>query len=496
MSTTNFQGTESTLNSGTYNPSGGGVYAVTVTGNFTASVSVDDVTGLISGGSFQATDTLTFSPLNDYATAHPISPLTKNGTASITGTNNIDNFSFNYTANLLHGMSTGGVDPGLTAFDASGFLNDSGGHFVSLLVAYQGTRQSLLPVVSLSNSLAHVNEDAGTASFTVTRSFVQPGDTGSDVFVSTEEFSARDNINFQALDNHEVHFGPGDTSATFTVPILDDDQSDAEAPINVDFLLQLSNPQNATIGNDREDVVIVENDLPIQITGYPPLPASTTVIPPGTTNYRVPDAGSGQKFYTAAGSNTNITIVAGAGNQVIYTEPMTGGGTNTVDGGSGLDQFIAGSGNNTYIGGTGITFVDYATEMNVASTGATITRNANGTTTVHYSGGTDTLTNVKVLHFTDKTVALRTPTADEFAPSNSSDTLWRNASTGAWGWSDVHNSLAWHDLGGSATAYNVVGPATSTAMARRMCCGGTIRAAPGAGRTFTTASPGTISAAP
>jgi hypothetical protein len=37
------------------------------------------------------------------------------------------------------------------------------------------------------------------------------------------------------------------------------------------------------------------------------------------------------------------------------------------------------------------------------------------------------------------------------------DVLWRNGTSGAWGWSDVKNSLAWHDLGGSSTAYHVVG---------------------------------------
>jgi hypothetical protein len=27
----------------------------------------------------------------------------------------------------------------------------------------------------------------------------------------------------------------------------------------------------------------------------------------------------------------------------------------------------------------------------------------------------------------------------------------------AWGWSDIHNNNIWHDLGGSSTAYHVVG---------------------------------------
>src|SRR5262249_53444279 len=94
----------------------------------------------------------------------------------------------------------------------------------------------------------------------------------------------------------------------------------------------------------------------------------------------------------------------------------------------------------------------------VASTGATITRNTNGTTTVTYSGSTYTFTNVELVQFTDKPLALRTRAPDDFAASNSSDALWRNNATGAWGWSDIHNNLARHDLGGSSTAYNAVGP--------------------------------------
>jgi hypothetical protein len=45
----------------------------------------------------------------------------------------------------------------------------------------------------------------------------------------------------------------------------------------------------------------------------------------------------------------------------------------------------------------------------------------------------------------------------DFTGGGVSDVLWRNSATGAWGFSDINNSLAWHDLGGSSTAYSVVG---------------------------------------
>jgi hypothetical protein len=45
----------------------------------------------------------------------------------------------------------------------------------------------------------------------------------------------------------------------------------------------------------------------------------------------------------------------------------------------------------------------------------------------------------------------------DFNGDGYSDVLWRNNSNGAWGWSDIHNNLAWHDLGGSLSAYGVVG---------------------------------------
>jgi hypothetical protein len=43
----------------------------------------------------------------------------------------------------------------------------------------------------------------------------------------------------------------------------------------------------------------------------------------------------------------------------------------------------------------------------------------------------------------------------DYNRDSSADVLWRNNNTDAWGWSDVHNNQ-WHDLGGSSTAYKIV----------------------------------------
>jgi ELWxxDGT repeat protein len=54
--------------------------------------------------------------------------------------------------------------------------------------------------------------------------------------------------------------------------------------------------------------------------------------------------------------------------------------------------------------------------------------------------------------------ALGTPLHTDFNDDFDSDVLWRNGSSGAWAWSDIHNNLAWNPLGSSSsTAWKVVG---------------------------------------
>lgn len=107
--------------------------------------------------------------------------------------------------------------------------------------------------------------------------------------------------------------------------------------------------------------------------------------------------------YCGSGSDT---IVGNAANNTIYG----GGGIDTIDGGAGWDRSVF---------------------AGIASTAATWVQNANGSWTVTAGSWRQTLTNVEVIQFTDKTVALRERPKADFDGNNCSDILWRNTSSGA-----------------------------------------------------------------
>ncbi|TBW33437.1 hypothetical protein EYW49_20440 [Siculibacillus lacustris] len=84
-------------------------------------------------------------------------------------------------------------------------------------------------------------------------------------------------------------------------------------------------------------------------------------------------------------------------------------GADVITGGAGADVLVGGAGNDTLIGGAGRDVALYA----VASTAATWTRNkADGTWTVTAgSDGTDKLTSIEALRFTDRDVVFLSPAA-------------------------------------------------------------------------------------
>ena len=160
------------------------------------------------------------------------------------------------------------------------------------------------------------------------------------------------------------------------------------------------------------------------------------------------------------GGSGNDTLDGGADNDTLYG----GDGADRLVGGLGDDQLFGDQGNDTADGGSGIDYFDGGAGwdqalFDVASNTATITHNANGTTTVTYTGATQTLTNVEVLRFTDVSVALRAATPNDFRASNTSDVLFRNNSTGDTGFYAINNGhfAGWHHVGGSSPAYSAVG---------------------------------------
>jgi hypothetical protein len=176
---------------------------------------------------------------------------------------------------------------------------------------------------------------------------------------------------------------------------------------------------------------------------------SGTVLPAAITSGTAPGLqdifqGDNQLF----GGSQNDTLVA-----IGRNDQLTGGG--------GDDQFYLGyqsilpAGNDTVDGGGGwneALFDDKSTAVTFGLVGRA--------TTLTYSGGTDTLTNVEVLKFTDGlSFALQTVAPSDFRGSGTSDILFRNDSTGDTWFEAMSNGAAggWSPIGGSSTSYSVAG---------------------------------------
>jgi hypothetical protein len=155
-------------------------------------------------------------------------------------------------------------------------------------------------------------------------------------------------------------------------------------------------------------------------------------------NYRVqvPGTSSVQKYTILDTRLTGQTFNESSGTHSVAGTPEDDvfnitGGTNTINGGAGWNK---------------------AAFTNITSAQATITQNADGSWNVVTPGGTDTLSNIEVASFTDKSVALRQVTANDFVDSNTSDLLWRNVS------GEVDT---WLMTGGAVTGATVIGALSS-----------------------------------
>ena len=125
----------------------------------------------------------------------------------------------------------------------------------------------------------------------------------------------------------------------------------------------------------------------------------------------------------------------------------------SLTGDSGDDRFIGTRGNDTIDGAGGTDTAVFS--GNLAAFTLTIVGHG-----VQVAGpdGTDTLLNVERFQFNDQTVNAPGLTKhSDFNGDGFSDVLWRNNSSGDTGYTDFHAGNAWHGLGASSTAYNVVG---------------------------------------
>jgi hypothetical protein len=139
-----------------------------------------------------------------------------------------------------------------------------------------------------------------------------------------------------------------------------------------------------------------------------------------------------------AGRNGNDFIEGFGGNDTL----RGGAGNDTIDGGIGADTAVFSGNYSTYV----------------------LTDLGNGSVRVAGADGTDTLTNVEALQFSDQTIQWSSSAAfvssnhADFNGDGTSDVFWRNNSSGHVGIWDMDTFLpSWLDLGGSGVDHKVVG---------------------------------------
>jgi hypothetical protein len=125
----------------------------------------------------------------------------------------------------------------------------------------------------------------------------------------------------------------------------------------------------------------------------------------------------------------------------------------TLTGDSGGDTFIGTKGNDTIDGAGGSDTAIFSGNF-AAYTLTTLGHSVQ----VAGPDGTDVLLNVEHFQFNDRTMnAPGSLKHSDFNGDGFSDILWHNSSSGDTGYTDFHAGNAWHGLGASSTAYNVVG---------------------------------------
>ncbi|MFC1905797.1 Calx-beta domain-containing protein, partial [Chloroflexota bacterium] len=172
------------------------------------------------------------------------------------------------------------------------------------------------PQPTLSIDDVTVNEDSGYANFTVTLS--SPSSLTVTVYYSTANANAAAGEDYNATSG-TLTFSPGTTVQTIFIRILDD--SIYEAPET--FNLNLSNPTNAVILDDRGIGTVIDNDAIItegQGIGtdidYNPQPTLsiddvTVNEDSGYANFTVTLSSPSSLTVTVYYSTDNVTAIAG-----------------------------------------------------------------------------------------------------------------------------------------------------------------------------------------
>ncbi|MBY0339522.1 MAG: FG-GAP-like repeat-containing protein [Acetobacteraceae bacterium] len=167
--------------------------------------------------------------------------------------------------------------------------------------------------------------------------------------------------------------------------------------------------------------------------------------------------GVGVVVSLAAGTATGTGGIAGfeAVNGSAQGDSLTGGtGGDTLSGGAGNDLLTGGLGDDALSGGRGH---DTAV-LSVARSAVTITKNAGAGWTVAGADGSDSLTGIERLQFTDQTINLGFARPDDVAGRGLPDMLFLQAATGfVWRWALDGSGQAGSGFGAVPTGWTLAG---------------------------------------
>jgi hypothetical protein len=173
--------------------------------------------------------------------------------------------------------------------------------------------------IQFSNAAFSVNENAGSAIITVTRT--GGSNTSVSITFNTSDGTARAGFDY-GLANGTLTFDPGVTSRTVNVRILEDSDNEGNETVN----LLLSNPLGgAGLGAvSRAVLTIVDNDVPVN---PPTLQVLDQVVDFGDVNV-------GQK------ATRTITVRNSGGGQLVLTPPTLSGGQSLFSISSPLSSLV------------------------------------------------------------------------------------------------------------------------------------------------------------
>ena len=236
---------------------------------FSATISVSASPMAISEGNGTGTFVLTLSEENTSGGILSI-PFTLSGTAS----SDSDYSTPNLVAQIGAGETSTSIEIDITDDNdveenetiilTLGNLPDgvSASSSSATLTIQDNDEEAFSAIVSIAAASSTVSEDAGTASFTI--SLDKENSSGGPIMIPlTLGGTATGSEDYSQPANLEVVFGPSQTSKTFEISILDDEELEENETIIVSFGTL---PDMILQGNESATVTIEDNDDPFTAT--------------------------------------------------------------------------------------------------------------------------------------------------------------------------------------------------------------------------------------